>query len=61
MNKPLGSKTTIRFFLFLDYDSFINEKEEKKQYAKRLKNYLIQSTLEFQWLPSWKKGIFKFR
>ena len=40
------------FSYFLDYDSFINEKEEKKQYAKRFKKLSeYKAPFEFQWLP----------
>ena len=35
-----------------DYDSFINEKEEKKQYAERFKKLSdYKAPFEFQWLP----------
>ena len=40
------------FSYYLDYDSFTNEKEEKKQYAKRFKKLSeYKAPYEFQWLP----------
>ena len=40
------------FSYFLDYDSFMNEKEKKKEYAKRFKKLSeYKAPFEFQWLP----------
>ena len=40
------------FSYSLDYDSFINEKEKKKKYAKRFKKLSeYEAPFEFQWLP----------
>ncbi len=40
------------FSYFLDYDSFMNEKEKNKEYAKRFKKLSeYKAPFEFQWLP----------